>query len=116
MTPGMDGERGNEESGNEESAGRHDHIDPIVSASPLEWRVERLALTVDQLAALARQDPGPQSSVTIENTSKGVNISVKVYALTPFQAALIAQQIYDQLATEYPGVPSRVIPPEWVEP
>jgi len=57
---------------------------------------------VAQLAAVARQNPEPQSSVQISRNAKGAaQFEVKVFDVEPERACQRAQELYDLLAATY---------------
>jgi hypothetical protein len=60
--------------------------------------------SLKRLAAVAQQDPTPQSSIQIEQAAKPGSpprITVKVYGADPIDAAKSAVQLYDRLVAKY---------------
>ena len=65
-------------------------------------KLEAFGRIIDNLGALARQNPEPQSSVELSQTAKGLTTAtVKVYAADPFAASEAAQELYDNLVAKY---------------
>jgi hypothetical protein len=60
--------------------------------------------SLKRLAAVAQQDPTPQSSVQIEQAAKPGSpprITVKCYGADPLEAAKSAVSLYDRLMAKY---------------
>jgi hypothetical protein len=56
-----------------------------------------------EIKDLLRAQISSLSSVALERTSKGTNVSVKVFATDPIEAARLAEQEYDRLLGKYEG-------------
>jgi hypothetical protein len=54
-----------------------------------------------EIKDLLRAQISSLSSVALERTSKGTNVSVKVFATDPIEAARLAEQEYDRLFAKY---------------